>query len=111
MLAGALDINKTRSDVGRLAREGDFDWEKLDTVIEELLVDGCTLVVGDTAQRIVAPWLESMREAYAHIVLGVPLDAVGRSDALPVLLEKFFAPAAAALLQQVTTLRTVVLKR
>jgi len=36
-------------------------------------------------------------------VLEVPLDAVGRSDALPVLIEKFFAPAAAALLQQVHT--------
>ena len=28
VLAGALDINKVESDVGRLAREGDFDWEQ-----------------------------------------------------------------------------------
>jgi len=55
VLAGALDINKAGSDVGRLAREGDFDWEKLDTVIQELLVDGCARVVGDAAQRIIAP--------------------------------------------------------
>jgi len=103
VLAGALDINKAGSDVGRLAREGDFDWEKLDTVIQELLVDGCARVVGDAAQRIIAPWLASTREAYARVVLEVPLDAVGRSDALPVLIEKFFAPAAAALLQQVHT--------
>lgn len=103
VLAGALDINKAGSDIGRLAREGDFDWEKLDSVIEELLVDGCALVVGDTAQRIVAPWLVSMKEAYARVVLGVPLDAVGRSDAFPVLIENFFAPAAAALLQQLHT--------
>jgi hypothetical protein len=103
VLAGALDINKAGSDVGRLAREGDFDWEKLDTVIQELLVDGCARVVGDAAQRIIAPWLASTREAYARVVLAVPLDAVGRSDALPVLIEKFFAPAAAALMQQVHT--------
>ncbi len=103
VLAGALDINKAGSDVGRLSREGDFDWEKLEAVIQELLVDGCARVVGDVAQRIIAPWLASTREAYARLVLEVPLDAVGRSDALPVLIEKFFAPAAAALLQQVRT--------
>lgn len=103
VLASALDIKKTGSDVGRLAREGDFDWEKLDAVIQELLVDGCAWVVGGDAQRIIAPWLASTKEAYARVVLGVPLDAVGRSDALPVLIEKFFAPAAAALLQQVHT--------
>jgi hypothetical protein len=102
VLAGALDINKAGSDVGRLAREGDFDWEKLDAVIQELLVDGCAWVVGDAAQRIIAPWLASTRDAYTRVVLDVPLDAVGRSDALPVLIEKFFAPAAAALLKQVS---------
>lgn len=101
VLASALDIKKTGSDVGRLAREGDFDWEKLDAVAQELLVDGCAWVVGDTAQRIIAPWLASTREAYARVVLDVPLDAVGRSDTLPVLIEKFYAPAAAALLRQV----------
>lgn len=103
VLAGALDINKAGSDVGRLAREGDFDWGKLDAVVQELLVDGCMRVVGDAAQSIFASWLVSVREAYAHVVLDVPLDAVGRSDVLPVLLEKFFAPAATALLQQVHT--------
>lgn len=103
VLASALDIKKIGSDVGRLAREGDFDWEKLDAVIQELLVDGYAWVVGDAAQRIIAPWLASTREAYARVVLDVPLDAVGRSDTLPVLIEKFYAPAAAALLRQVHT--------
>lgn len=100
-LAGALDINKAGSDVGRLAREGDFDWEKLDTVIQELLVDGRGRVIGDAAQRVLLPWLVSVREAYTRVVLDVPLDSVGRSDALPILVEKFFVPAAANLLQQI----------
>lgn len=100
-LAGALDINKAGSDVGRLAREGDFDWEKLDTVIQELLVDGRGRVIGDAAQRVLLPWLVSVREAYTRVVLDVPLDSVGRSDALPILVEKFFVPAAANLLHQI----------
>lgn len=100
VLASALDINKAGSDVGRLAREGDFDWGKLDAVVQELLVDGFTRVAGDASQRIFASWLASVREAYTHVLLDVPLDAVGRSDVLSVLVEKFFAPAAADLLQQ-----------
>lgn len=101
VLAGALDISKAGSDVGRLAREGDFDWEKLDAVVDELLVDGCAWVIGEAAHRLLAPWLADVRRAYTQVVLKVPLDAVGRSDALPVLVEKFFAPAAATLLRQV----------
>lgn len=102
-LAGALDINKAGSDVGRLAREGDFDWEKLDTVIQELLVDGSARVIGDAARNILLPWLMSVREAYSGVVLDVPLDSVGRSDALPILVEKFFVPAATNLLQLIHT--------
>lgn len=100
-LAGALDINKAGSDIGRLAREGDFDWEKLDGVINEVLVDGSRRVIGDAAQSILLPWLASVREAYTRVVLDVPLDSVGRSDAQPILTEKFFVPAAANLLQQI----------
>ena len=89
-LACALDINKAGSDVGRLAREGDFDWEKLDAVVKELLVDGSGRVIGDAAQSVLLPWLVSVREAYTRVVLDVPLDSVGRSDTLPILVEKFF---------------------
>lgn len=43
-LTGALDIKKAGSYVGRLAREGDFDWERLDGVVDELLVRAVQLV-------------------------------------------------------------------
>lgn len=103
-LASALDIKKADSDVGRLAREGDFDWERLDAVVQEILVDGIARVVGDAAaQSIFAPWLMDVRGAYTRVVLDVSLDAVGRSDVLPVLIEKFFAPAVAKLLEPMHT--------
>ena len=99
-MAGALDIKKTGTDVGRLSREGDFDWEALDAVISDLLVEGSASVMGDdAAHRIIAPWLSKVRYAYTRLVLDVPLDALGRSDTLPILVEEFFAPAAANLLQ------------
>ncbi len=102
-LAGAIDANKTGSDVGRLAREGDFDWERLDTVIAELLVDSMATVVGEPARQIFEHWVASVRSAYTELVLGVSLDALGRKDALPVLVEHFFAPAGGQLLRQVST--------
>lgn len=101
-LAGAIDANKAGSDVGRLAREGDFDWERLDTVIDELLIDSSAAVLGDTAHRIFLQWISSVRSAYTQLVLGVSLDALGRKDALPVLVEHFFAPVGGQLLRQVS---------
>ena len=99
-LAGALDIKKkTGTDVRRLAREGDFDWEMLDAVISDFLVDGSARMIGDAAHRIIAPWLSKVRYAYTRLVLDVPLDALGRSDTLSILVDEFFAPAAAILLQ------------
>lgn len=97
-MAGALDVKKQGSDVGRLAREGDFDWEKVDGVILDLLVDGSRWVVGSVADELVAPWLSEVRESYARVVLGVPLDSVSRADVLPILVEEFFALHAARLL-------------
>lgn len=100
VLAGALDIKKTGSDVGRLSREGDFDWEKLDGIIQDLLIDGSAWIIGEAAHWIIAPWLSDIRDGYTRLVLDVPLDAVNRSDALPILVEKFFVPFAANLLQR-----------
>ena len=75
-LAGAIDANKTGSDVGRLAREGDFDWERLDTVIAELLVDSIATVVGDPTRQIFERWVAAVRSAYTPLVLDVSLAAL-----------------------------------
>lgn len=103
VLAGALDIKKVDSDVGRLSREGDFDWEKLEAVVEELLIKGSANVVGDAAHQIFAPWLSTVREDYTLLVLDVSLDALDRASALPILIEGFFVPATASLLQRASS--------
>lgn len=97
-IAGALDVKKQDSDVGRLAREGDFDWEKTDAVIQELLLGGSRSVVGSIADSLIAPWLSEVRESYARVVLDVPLDSVSRADVFPILEEEFFTLKAAQLL-------------
>ncbi|CAJ0893703.1 ankyrin repeat domain-containing protein [Ralstonia flatus] len=97
-LAGALDVKHSDRHVDRLAREGDFDWAKIDEVIQKLLVDGMARVIGEDAQTLVKPWLLDVKERYCRLVLVVPLDALDRSHALPVLIEHFFVPNAGMLL-------------
>lgn len=97
-MAGALDVQKQGSDVGRLAREGDFDCVKVDSVIQDLLVEGSRWVVGPLADRLIAPWLSEVRDSYARVVLDVPLDSVSRVEVLRILVDDFFATHAVHLL-------------
>ncbi|AXW32898.1 hypothetical protein CJO88_05840 [Ralstonia solanacearum] len=97
-LAGALDVKYSDRDVDRLAREGDFDWAKIDEVIQKLLLGGMARVLGADAETLIKPWLLDLRDSYSRLVLGVPLDALDRSQSLPVLIEHFFVPSAANLL-------------
>lgn len=103
-MAGALDIKKVDSDVGRLAREGDFDWEKLDAVIQTLLLDSTERYYGKTAHKLVSAWFAEVKENYCRLLLDVPLDSVARDDALPILIEDFFTPYAAQFLLKVQAL-------
>lgn len=97
-MAGALDIKKVGSDIGRLSREGDFDWEKLDAVIQILLLDGTERYYGATAHKLVVTWFAEVKASYCRLLLNVTLDSVGRDDALPILIEDFFTPYAAQFL-------------
>jgi hypothetical protein len=96
----ALDTKAGNRDVDRLAREGDFDWARLDSVIDELLVDGTRRLLGPVAEELFGRWLQLVRADYCRLLLDVPLDAVDRGQALPVLVEEFFAPHASQLLEQ-----------
>ncbi|WCM94807.1 ankyrin repeat domain-containing protein [Acidovorax sp. NCPPB 2350] len=97
-LANCLDTKNRDRGVDRLAREGDFDWERLDAAIGALLLDGTRRVIGPLADTLIAPWITEAREAYCRLLMEVPLDAVRREQALPVLAEQFFVPWVADLL-------------
>jgi hypothetical protein len=96
----ALDTKAGNREVDRLAREGDFDWAKVDSVFDDLLVDGARRLLGPLADELFKPWLHLVRADYCRLLLDVPLDAVDRGQALPPLVEEFFAPHALRLLMQ-----------
>lgn len=102
-MCNALDSKAGNRDVDRLARDGDFDWSRLDGVINDLLIDGTQRLLGPIATELFEPWLRLVRADYCRLLLDVPLDAIDRSQALPVLIEEFFAPYAARLLAQLDT--------
>jgi len=104
-LAAALDTKASNRDVDRLAREGDLDWSLLNIVIDELLIDGTRRFLGPLTDELFKPWLRLARDRYSRLVLDVPLDSVERSQAMPVLVEEFFAPCAAQLLMQLNAQR------
>lgn len=101
VLATVLDLIKADSDVGRLAREGDFDWEKVDKVIQTLLLEPTERYYGVAATKLVGPWLSEVRGSYCKLILEVSLDSVDRDETFPILIEDFFAPLAAQLLLNV----------
>jgi hypothetical protein len=96
----ALDSKAGNRDVDRLARDGDFDWAKLDNLFNDLLVEGPRRLLGPLADEVFGPWLQLVRTDYCLLVLDVPLDAVDRAQALPALVEDFFTPHALRLLVQ-----------
>lgn len=96
----AMDTKASNRDVDRLAREGDFDWSTLDSVIDDLLVDGTRRLLGPLAERLFENWLQVVREEYCGMLLDVPLDTLDRSQTLPALVGEFFAPCAIRLLVQ-----------
>lgn len=98
-LASALDSKTSDRDVDRLAREGDFDWSVLDTVIGRLLIDGTVRLLAASVRPTFEAWLHSARDAYCRLVMGVALDGIDREEALPVLIDRFFVPVTASLLR------------
>lgn len=96
----ALDTKAGNRDLDRLAREGDFDWERVDSLIDGLLVEGARRLLGPVAEEVFGPWLRLVRAEYCCLVLDVPLDALDRGQTLHALVEQFFAPHALQLLVQ-----------
>jgi len=68
--------------VDRLAREGDFDWAKVDSLIDDLLAEGVRMPLGPVADEVFEPWLQVVHQEYCRLVLVMPLDAVDRGQAL-----------------------------
>lgn len=97
-LAVAVDTKAGNRDVDRLAREGEFDWSLLPTLGEDLVVRPLANNVDPEFADLVAQSIGYVHASYVRLVSTVPLDSLNRDEALPLLVEHYFAPHALGLI-------------
>ena len=103
-LAQALDTKSNNRDVERLAREGDFDWSLLSGLRETFILDPLRKYgVDDEFIDDLDRFVSYVHASYLRIVSTISLDGMSRDEALPILIEHFFAFQAIGILKAVWT--------
>lgn len=97
-LAGALDTKVGDRTVDRLAREGEYDWSLLPTLQQTFITGPLRDATDHDFAELVAQFVEHVHASHLRLVASVPLDALSRDEALPLLVEHFFAPHGVGLL-------------
>lgn len=97
-LAGALDSKAKDRAVDRLAREGEYDWTVLHALREELVTKPIGDATDDAFAEVFARFIDRVHAGYLDLVAEVPLDSLSRNEALPLLVEHYFAYEGAGLL-------------
>lgn len=100
LLAKALDTKASNRQVDQLARQGDFDWQLLASLRDELLEAPLSSRINAQFARFVASAVETLQESYVQLIKTIALDALTREQALPVLAEHFLAPYLGSFLLQ-----------
>lgn len=99
-LAQALDTKSKNRDVERLAREGDFDWSLLSGLRETFILDPLRKYgVDDEFIDDLDRFVSYVHASYLRIVSTISLDGMSRDEALPILIEHYFAFHAVGLFQ------------
>lgn len=96
--AVALDTKASNRDVDRLAREGEYDWSLLPALREKLITGPLSRATDADFAGLIDGFVDHLHRAYLQLVASVPLDGLGRVEALPLLIEHYFAPQGAELL-------------
>lgn len=99
-LLGAFDMKGDDPRIDRFARDGDYDCELFDIIRRERLIKPLAKWIGDDFADFLCEQIDYQQEMYVGLINRVPLDALTRTEAWPVLLQHFFLPNIAAFLQQ-----------
>ncbi len=93
-LAGALDTKVRAEDcnVDRLAREGEYDWSLLPTLQQTLITKPLKAATDIEFAELVGQFAGHLHSDYLRVVAHIALDSLNRAEALPLLVEHYFAP-------------------
>lgn len=100
LLAKALDTKASNRHVDQLAREGDFDWQLLTQLREELIEVPLRAKSNENFTEFLMDSVATFHQGYVALVKTVQLDALTRKQSLPALITLLFAPFAASFLLQ-----------
>jgi hypothetical protein len=90
-LALAIDSKAGHRLVDRLAREGEFDWSLVPTLCDELVVAPLRKYTDSEFADLLGQFLTHLHSSYVGLVSTVPLDSLSRAEALPLMVESYFA--------------------
>ena len=100
-LAGALDTKTRDRIVDRLAREGEYDWSLLPSLREELVTAPLRDSTDDAFAEVVGRFVDRMHASYLDHVANISLESLNRNEALPWLVEHYFACQGAGLILEI----------
>ena len=98
LLAKALDTKASNRQLDRLAREGDFDWQLVEQLREDLIVRPLRTKSNDDFAEYVLACAMAVQNDYMAIIKLIALDALSRQQSMPALIKKLFVPPAASFL-------------
>jgi len=100
LLAKALDTKASNRHVDQLAREGDFDWQLLTQLREELIEAPLRAKSNENFTEFLMDSAGHFHQRYVALIKTVQLDALTRTQSIPALITHVFAPFAASFLLQ-----------
>lgn len=74
-----------------MAREGEFNWSLLATLSEALIIEPLRKYTDPEFAKLVDQFITHIHHDYTKLVITVSLDSLSRHEALPLLIEHFFA--------------------
>ena len=89
----AFDTKSNHRDVDRLAREGDNNWQLLESMFRERLLEPMSSWGGETMSRKVGDFLTVFSDDYRSLVRSVSLAGLPRNLANQILADIIFIPA------------------
>ncbi|MCB1958996.1 MAG: hypothetical protein KDE68_00470 [Rhodocyclaceae bacterium] len=100
-IALAFDTKAQNRTLDRLAREGEYDWELVSDIRADAITTPLAKATDDEFADLIASFVEHIHTEYRNLSNTIPLDALSRDEALPLLIEYSFAPHGCAFLETI----------
>ncbi|MGY0219160.1 ankyrin repeat domain-containing protein [Endozoicomonadaceae bacterium StTr2] len=99
-IAVALGTKNRNSEVDRMARQGDYDYQLRDKLLTDLFYKPLEKQAGESFAKFACNAIDHFVSEYIGLVKAVPLDAMKREESLPALFKFFISRQVAGIVTQ-----------